>query len=225
MIFISLGRHCNSAYHIKKYKNQEMTLFFDNLRTDFKCVLGILSVKNIDDILNINNLNVDKKTYDYENCTSITFKNFDEKNLLLLSHHDIRIKDCNDIELSDTEMNLQLINFIEKYRRRYYRLIDNIMHSNSENPIVFIYKVTDDKLDFDVDIINFIQVIKSLNKEALFCLVTLVYTNEDYIFVKYNDYLKINLTALTDPTIIKKDWKEPEVNWQEVFNIIDKNAF
>jgi len=88
--YISLGRHCDIAFNIEKYIGKEYTNFFDWLRTDFRAVLEILKTKDIETILNKNNINIDKKTYANEGDILLKLKNISQKNLICYFHHDMK---------------------------------------------------------------------------------------------------------------------------------------
>ena len=219
MEFISLGRHCDVAYNIAKYIKKQPTQFFDWLRTDFKCILHILNLNNIDNIFNLENIKVDKELYAHENEIAITLKNFEENNLTLLFHHEIKLKDYNNY--NNTEINNKLNEFIDKYKRRFNRLNELI---KSNNKLIFIYKITN-HFDYKIYISEFEKVILSINPNCIFCLVLLVDSREeDFYYTKYKNYLKINVGKYIDKNI-KPDWYTPQIKWTEVFNIINILAF
>jgi hypothetical protein len=117
MQFISLGRHCDIAHNIKKYINNDTpTQFFDWVRTEFKCVLHILNLRYIDTIFNIENLNLDTSMFKIDGELTITLKNFERENLVLLFHHEIQLCDY-----YSSEVDNKLIEFIDKYKRRFNR--------------------------------------------------------------------------------------------------------
>jgi hypothetical protein len=208
-MFISLGRNCDVAYNIKHFTPGE-TNFFDWTRTDFKCVLYILNLKNIDTLLNAENIIIDKKLDDI----SILFKNFEKDNLTLLFHHDIIVK-----EYSVQEMSKQISGFIDKYKRRYDRLINLI---KTDNKIYFIYHIT---AGFDYnDCELFDQYIKNINTNINYMLVLLVEEPEttDYILCKNKNCLKINITHFLNKNI-PFDWTRSCYDWKSIFDIIKNN--
>jgi hypothetical protein len=217
MIFISLGRHCDVAYNIKNYITKDQpTHFFDWLRIDFKCVLYILNLDNIECIFNKENINIDKISFAECNDILFTLKNFEDDNLICLFHHEVRIKDFENNE--ENKIN----EFIEKYKRRFNRLIDLIKIKNyKSDPIVFIYRVTSD-FDEINDVNDFKNIILKINKNCVYYLVILVDTEEDYLSIKEANYLKINISTLTDKNI-NPNWIKEDINWEKVFNIIKKN--
>ena len=217
MQFVSLGRHCDVIYNIKKCVNADTpTHFFDSLRVDFKSVLYILNLRCIDPIMNIDNFNLDKELYAHENELSITLKNFDRDNITLLFHHDILLTGYDESGLP-----AKLEEFVSKYKRRFERLIDLI---SSEKELYFIHKVHGESIDFRTDIDDFDKIIKSINGRVKYCLITLVQEEGDYIFTKHNNHLNINITTFIDENKTP-DWKRSEIDWESIFRIIKCNAF
>jgi hypothetical protein len=226
MIHISLGKHCDISYNIKKYINNDIpTQFFDNLRTDFKCILYILKLINIELILNLENIIVDKETYNESNDVAISFKNFKEQQLTLLSRHDIQLRhNENNEELNNEELNNKLIEFINTYKRRFERLISLI---TSDNKLCFIYRVPEidyNLFNFNDNIEEFNKVLCTINKNIKYCLIILVNSPEDYIYIKKKDCLNINISTFIDTTI-QNDWTNNHYDWDNIFNIIKKNTF
>ena len=217
MEFISLGRHCDIAFNLKKNNKTDITHFFDWIRTDFKCVLYILNLKNIDSIFNIDNLIIDDKEHLHENEYTITLKNFVEKKEVFLFHHEIQIKTDDNIDIKE---KIKL--FIDKYNRRYGRLMDLI---KSDKKLVFIYRITENKFDYNTDVNEFNKIIKLLNKNIVYCLVILVNdASEDYYFVRFENYIKINISKYID-TNINNDWTYSHIKWLNIYDIIENNAF
>jgi len=218
MKFISLGRHCDIAFNIKKYIDSDVpTHFFDWVRTDFKCVLEILNLRCIDQILNIENIRIDKESFAYNNDICLTLKNIEKKNLNLLFYRDIILENYNDEEMND-----KLVQFIEKYKRRFNRLIELI---ESKDKICFIYRVQEIKIDFEKDIELFKKILFSINKNCIFCLVFLIEGDDDFIFVKYRSYMKINISSFIDKTNNDYSWKSEHIDWEKIFNVIKSSAF
>jgi hypothetical protein len=212
MYYISLGRHCNVAYNIKKFiDNNIPTQFFDWSRTDFKCVLFILNLRVIDTIFNIENIIVDKESYKHENEFAMTLNNFVKDNLCLLYHHDIKYKEYNQLEI-----NKELIIFINKYKRRYSRLIELIKINKQK---CFIYNITND-FDYN-DATLFNKILTSINEHINYILVLLIEEEDDtYIYCKYKDYFKINLKHFKDINIAY-EWTNQNYDWKKIFEIIE----
>jgi len=116
-------------------------------------------------------------------------------------------------------MDNQIIQFIDKYKIRYYRLMDSI---NSNNKLIFIHKVTG-LFDESRDVIDFKNTILSINKNTNFCLVILINIPDNYVFIYKDRFLKINISKLIN-TNIDPTWYSSELNWVEIFNIIKNNV-
>ena len=155
------GPACSIACCIKKffYNNNYKTNFFDYLEISFISILQILRLKEND----INYLSIDENNSFINNTDkkTIKFNNFDK----IYSHHDL------NTDYSIDELN----NFFEKYKRRYYRLIEYI---KNENIIFFIrYGIEDES-----QICEFIEIIKDLNPELKVYFIN-IYEN-DGVFCK-----------------------------------------
>ena len=222
--FISLGRHCDIKVQIDKF-TKGPTLFFDWLRSDFKAVLKVLSYTNIlDELLFHYNIITIKHPYDIFNIC-VEFKNMimgDDK-LFLLSHHDIAI---------DTVVDENVIqNFIDKYERRWHRIMDII--NNSNQPLIFIHRITNrhaiEKIDpGDED--KFIELVSTINPNCKFCLVFLIHNKGslDTIIEKRNNFLCINIESFFDTHFnmdeVNEDWEYNRYNWNKIFETILHNA-
>lgn len=216
MRYISLGRHCATSYNIKKYINSNVpTQFFDWSRTDFKCVLGVLTIKNIEEIFNIENIIVDNVTHRHENDLCMTLNNFVNDNLCLLYHHDIKYK-----EYTEPELNSKLIEFIDKYKRRYDRLIELI---KMDEKLCFIYHILN--CDFDYDDTNiFNTILISINKNIDYILILLVEDKDDTnIYSIHTNYVKINLNFFVSKE--KRTWENLGYDWEKIFKLINTTQF
>lgn len=205
--------------------NNSPTNFFDQLRSDFKCILEILNIENIDDIINIKNIIIDKELYKTENSLSITFKNFVNNNLTLLFHHDIYLDAYNKEELKqpNKELNSILIEFINKYKRRYTRLIDLI---KSDKKIYFFHSITESNFDYN-NTNTFENIIKKINKNTNYVLVLFVkdFVKEPYNYIIFNNYIKINLNNfLIKNQSERNDWKESNYDWKKIFQLIKEKC-
>lgn len=195
MHFISLGRNCEVAAWIKKYiTSNQMSHFFDWLRSDFKSVLYILNQNNFDTAFNVNNIVVNKEAWAHDNEIQFTFKSLDENNLCLLFHHEVKISDfCDE----------KVLEFFEKYRRRHTRLM-NLIKSNEQ--ICFIYYIFNYDFDYnDCEILN--QLLKSINKNINYRLFLLVNDyNEPYVCEHNQYYAKINLSKFVINSKSNSSW-------------------
>jgi len=214
MVFISLGRHCSVAYNIKKFINNDRpTHFFDWSRTDFKCVLSILQLSDLNEIFNVENIKIDKELYKKDCEFTMTLKKFNKDNLCLMYHHDIKYSDYNDLEFNE-----QLTNFIDKYKRRYNRLIKLI---KTDTKIYFIYNITN-MFDYnDCDLFN--KILTNINKNINYSLILLIEEGDDTsTYTKGDNYFKINLTHFID-TDITPNWMQEQYDWKNIFRLIHQN--
>ena len=192
------GPACAIACSIKQkfYNNNYITNMFDYLVISLTSILEILLLKNDD----INYLHLNNEFFkNKNNQTSVKFKNFNN----LISHHDLKLN------FNDDDYN----NFIEKYKRRYYRLINDI---KNENKIFFIrYGVE------DINTINlFIDTIKNINPNLDFYFINIInekiYNNMN---INYKNYYLINFFDL-DKTNEDLFYNILNYNWKNIYNYI-----
>ena len=211
--YISLGRHCFTSHQIKNCINSNIpTQFFDWSRTDFKCILFILNLRCIDTIFNLENILVDKELYKEENDLNITLKNFVKDDLILWYHHEIK---CD--EYTELELNEKLKEFIDKYKRRYNRLIELI---KSDKKLCFIYAITNG-IDYN-DCDYFSKILASINENSKYVLVLLIEEEDPYKIIHHNNYIKINLTHFRYYNITP-DWRRNDYDWKGIFETIKQN--
>jgi hypothetical protein len=196
-MFLSLsstyeGNACAIKQSIDTYYLKGETHFFDWLVCSMKSVNEVLDNKPI--------LFEDKYIYPNPlNTTSINFLDFH----LLTSHHDI--VDYNSETVSKV---------IEKYKRRYDRLINTI---KTEKNIYFIRYCKDAK-DIEVkEIIYFFRKIKEINYKLVFKFILISDCNNlivpntlknttNFIYIDLNDYIDEDITNESDKylKIVKK---------------------
>ena len=139
MNLISLGGACVTKFQITNYKinnfidNKETNLF-DWVISIFQNILDILSTDNINNIFNIDN--IIHYELNGDQCR-IGFKPLD----YFLSIHD----------LSNSYTDSDLHEFIDKYKRRYERMINIIKNDNN---IIFLRFDNDDLISIE-DYLNF----------------------------------------------------------------------
>ena len=78
----------------------------------------------------------------------------------------------------------------------------------------------------DSYITEFEKSILAINENAIFCLVILVdKSDEDFLVVKGNHFLKINISTLSNLIPQERDypWTCPHIDWSKIFNIIKTN--
>jgi hypothetical protein len=203
------GPACSIACCIKKffYNNNYKTNFFDYLEISFTSILQILRLKEND----INYLSIDENNSFINNTDkkTIKFNNFDK----IYSHHDLKADHSID----------ELNNFFEKYKRRYYRLIEYI---KNENIIFFIrYGIEDES-----QICEFIEIIKELNQQVKVYFIN-IYENDNINKSVYNkinnldNFIEINYNYHIDKNrIYSKDlfYRLLEYDWSIIYKIICK---
>lgn len=203
---IIAGPACSIACCIKKHfyneSNSYPTNMFDYLEISLLSIIQILESDNIKDKLNTNYeiyFNKDKKN-------SVKFKNFDH----FISHHDL-IENYTEKDFND---------LIEKYKRRYDRLINYI---KTENKIFFLRYYYE-----DYNLINkFIEIVKRINPSLEIFFINIVYdphNKMEEIFDK--NYTLINFDNYINKTIHYSDnlfYKIMEFDWNIIYKIISVN--
>ena len=197
------GLACAVATSIKKYYNNDyQTQMFDYLVCSLNTINNVLMTNNVDNI--INNFEITH----INNKSIVNFKNYDN----LISYHDL----LNPYTISDYN------NFIEKYKRRYNRLLELI---KSENMLYFIrFGYEDEK-----DISNFFHIIKYLNMNIKVYFINVYYDkikfdynyniiNNNCFFIPINFYLFEEKDKLYNEDVY---YKTLEYNWDSVFKIIN----
>jgi hypothetical protein len=115
MYYISIGAFCNVKYQIDKHKGVKETLFFDRLITSMSSIIQLLECDNIHNILNNNSI-VRNPTNPVKDSNS---------RIIIKS-----LKSCESIHDIPVNFNETHINdFIDKYKRRYLRIINFIKSS------------------------------------------------------------------------------------------------
>jgi hypothetical protein len=211
-IYISLGRHCATAHHINQIIGYKESNIFDWVRTDFEVICDILDTSDINTLFCRENLFIDMNMYKHEGEIAITLKNFNKKNLTFLFHHEIK-----HMEYTEEELEEKVNQFIEKYKRRYFRLIDYIC---SEKRIIFIYHDTINHVNESL-IDHFDKSIRRINPDIKYHLI-LLHQNNDELLQEEKSVIKINYKTLIDPNIIPI-WTYNQIDWNNIFNMIQIN--
>ena len=199
-MFISLGPACSVKYHIDKYlkttRTSQYTHFFDYLISSEKAILTLLSCKDIDAKL---------KTID-------NGVHSNGKAIITLPELD-NTTSIHDIKEQYTKQDIDT--FINKYKRRYYRLLNDI-HSSTE-PIIFIRR-SHVSANFESKIAPYL-----LGKHYLVTISKEV--DKDDPLVKYNAtnrHLILNFWKFKQPKNNDPEWADPELNWSRIFETIKK---
>ena len=197
------GFACAVATSIKKYYNNNyQTQMFDYLVCSLNSINNILKTNNINNIIN----NLEITPIDDKSC--VKFKNYDN----LISYHDL----LNPYTTSDYN------NFIEKYNRRYIRLLEIV---KNEDKLYFIRFGHED----EKDISNFFHIIKYLNMNTKVYFINVYYDKikNDYNYNILNNncfFMPINFYLFEEKNkIYNKDdyYKTLEYNWDNIFKIIN----
>jgi len=152
------GHACAIGDSIRKhfYNNCKMTDFFDYLEVDLYSVNQLLSIQRND----IKYLSIKDNYYpNKDNKNTVYFNHFQK----MISYHDLNI----NFEISDYDI------FIDKYIRRYNRLIESIQNED----IIFFIRFGP---ELDMDVIDFINKIKIINSNLKFYFIHLDY-NESFV--------------------------------------------
>lgn len=195
MKMISIGSRCNVKYQINKYYKSE-TLFFDWLVTDMATVILVLQCKNIDTILSPEYV----VKYPWRN-RAVTVNSLP----YCLSIHDIN-------RVNDKE----ILNFIDKYKRRHERLI-NIIKSVDTLHFIRYGKIEATEKE------AFIHTILDINPDCNFTLVSVNIEQLSDSIVRSEHYLEINLSYKPSTNELS-DWGTSYLNWRSIFNIITARA-
>jgi hypothetical protein len=200
--FISLGPHCCPRMRLDYIKNKNRiniteTHFFDYLMVNINSIKQIFNIENIKTFINRENINIygsnDENLY------------IELKNIELKSIHDI-VKDVDE----NNELNINK-QFIEKYIRRYNRLIELL---NNNKKICFIYQSFISYEDYN-ELYNILKT-KFINTEII--IISFQDFGEDkQIIEKYENLYYLNYNSM----YITKDYiYEPSMsflNWDLIF--------
>ena len=195
------GEACSIFTSIKKYfyNNNCITDFFSYLELSLESINQILLLDKdyIDTYFNTNYEIFLNKNNNY----SIIFKNFDK----IISHHDL---------IENNEISFK--NVVEKYKRRYYRFMDDLKKENKiffirygkENPNsikYFIKLITDNNPMLDVYFIN-VYCDKSYEIDS---------SIEKCYYINFFNYL--NKNKIYDNDLF---YRVIQYDWIQVYNII-----
>jgi len=199
-MFISIGSECDVKFNIDKYTGSKPTFFFDWLKTDMASVNKIMGTENIEEILFFDNIIKSPIYADRKETTTLILKSLSKCE----SMHDVPYT-YNDSDIYE---------FIEKYKRRYYRIINCIKNLTSE--IYFVRKGQISNSEKD----TFISSILKINPNCKFKLIELLeqkIKNKHYIHEKF--FISLNL----DNYRIKNtstDWTHDCWEWKKILYFI-----
>jgi ABC-type molybdate transport system substrate-binding protein len=203
--YISLGKACNVRHQIDLYIGKSETLFFDWLITDTNSVIEIFnSYKDIETILFFDNAikNPNKIPLGVNSRILIKSLSYCE------SIHDLKI------EYTDKDIT----EFLEKYKRRFARLIDYI---KSDNEIIFLRYDSNKRNELaSQDNNKLIQKIKAINPDCNFKVATLINKNNSDENSKEEESIIINLHNYLISEIDSNDWTASYWDWKQIFDDI-----
>ena len=200
--FISIGKACDVKYNIDDFAGSKETFFFDWLMTDMASVNKIVGTDKIDSILFFENIIQNPKDPIKHGKSSIIIKSLS----FCESIHDIPVSyDSSDIN-----------NFIEKYKRRYNRIVKTI--SDKKAVIYFIRKGKITRGEKKL----FIKNILNINSKCQFKLVELLEqkTKNNY-FISEKYFISVNLDNYRIKTV-RDSWISDCWNWRQIFSDISK---
>jgi hypothetical protein len=203
---ISLGRNCTAAYQIRKRYSYE-TNFFDWLITTTLDKVNLLLTRSIKDILNVNNLIVSDINESSNSHYAIIFKELNN----LESRHDC----SKSIKQYTIDRD-----FIDKYRRRYYRLIVSI----KQDKLIFIQNIKEIHITTEKHINDFFETIDKLSENTIHKLLIVVYNTDAHAYfqnmnILYKDRFYVLNIGKVDSTI-QPEWTENHFDWDSVFTLI-----
>jgi hypothetical protein len=201
MIVISIGIACDVKYQIDKIFGSKETLFFDWLMTDMESVNNILSYhNNINDLLFYNNVIQNPNIPTHNTHARIIIKSLS----MCESIHDIFSNKVNKKSINE---------FIDKYKRRFNRIITYI--KNNEN----ISFIRHGEITYEQKL-RFIEIIKEINPNCKFILGNLVKSDlQNNIISQEDNYICININKYIKPNI-QEDWTNNHFDWKTMLYII-----
>lgn len=194
-MYISLGGSCNVKFQIDKYtKRSQPTHFFDWLMTSFESVNQLMSTTSIASFL-------DPATFKVEG--HVKNKNHMRYTVTMSAFHScVSIHDING-KYDKTTIN----EFVEKYTRRYERLMEEI---RSGRKIMFIY---DGEVSVD-QAQEFVKNVLRINPSCPFTLVILGSQTESL----QNHVLRLKLSEKTPPKSAQV-WHDEGRNWNDLWSL------
>jgi hypothetical protein len=204
------GSACAISISIKKYfyNNNSITNIFDYLEISLESINQILNISSneIDIYLRTNNDIYQNK----ENNNSVLFKNFDK----IISHHDLPLN-------YNTE---QYNGFIEKYKRRHNRFLNDLKYED----IIFFIRHGNDNIN---SIKYFIDTVNNINPNLKFYYINVIDDElninmiNKYELDKLNNYKYINFNKYLENKNYSDDlfYRTIEYNWKIIYDLIYDN--
>ena len=214
MLYISLGPSCAVRYQIDQHRKRhslptQATQFFDWLITSNRAILTLLACVDISTLLRNSpdciQKSGEKTVSDAKKTSRLCMTKIDH----IESIHDVSVK-C-----SPEEMDA----FVEKYIRRYHRLIHSIRESTH---IIFLRNM---RLS-DVYIREFFSRIDQISTHNTHSLVSLYSSDDDTDPVRKTQIgmhivLHINKNSFRINT--DEHWTDKCYDWEQLFSVIEKH--
>ena len=198
-IFISIGSACSTRSHIQKYNKvaSQIAYFFDWLIVDMESVIQLLQhYKDFDNYFSKSHI-LHTGNFSYGAHMKFT-----------------RVPTCeflHDLQPNYTPQKLD--EFIEKYKRRYARILD---HIRSTSHLYFVFKGT----LTHAHVIEFSNTIKTINPQCNFTLVYIVKDDVPPIIEPHFIQISAAPYKIKDFKEEKITWKELNYDWFACFNAI-----
>ena len=208
-MYLSIGNSCVVSHWLRKTKLQSNeTHFFDWIITSFKTVIEILNI-------------VDEEKLCEKLKTNIVFEKalFENHKVVLCNNFDT-FKSVHDLPANGDDDAIYMEHFVNKYVRRYTRLIHKIKVEDTLQFILFLNCVYSD-INLHVDLFN--QILTKLHKNHNFKLKILTTDKSDKKELNKTDFCEI--IHLEDYRICPnhKGWTLEHYDWEVVLNTIKNN--
>lgn len=192
-VYVSLGNSCSIAYNLNLCNLRGEAYPFDWVR-----------VTNLNNITSL----IENKFEDFLDINTFIFKEFSDKfevNNKLGSYIYKNNYCCFYHEFENRIDKEKILSFKDKYKRRINRFLDLL---NSDKKIIFIReefgKISITKIN------KFIKKLYDFNPNINFKIILITNDNQTINIPNLKKYVS---------NIPITDWKRPELNWMDVFNI------
>lgn len=204
-MFISIGGACMVKFNLDKFTGKKETLFFDWLITDMNSINKIIGTNDISSILFLENIIRNPNTPNKHGKARVMLKSLSS------------CESMHDLPANFSSKNV--LEFIEKYKRRHNKIIGNIINNNSE---IYFIRFGEVKIDEKK---TFIKIIKDINLNCKFKLVELVnQKDKNNYLINEDNFMSINLFNYKIKEINQNDWTESHWDWKNILeDIINLN--
>jgi hypothetical protein len=197
------GYACSIGTSIKK-KYKQATNFFDFLVVDMKTINHILTLKD---------LNLLTQNFKFEDQTK-------KENKTLIWNHFSKMISYHDLKTNFNQDSLK--EFINKYLRRYYRLMNDLYN---EDKLFFIRYGKTNINDIKLFIANIKNINQNPNLKLYFINVDFDKNNKENIFYpELKNYIYINFNQVNKTELKNEDiyFQLLECNWEYIFYKIEE---